>query len=439
LDKVQKGPGPSMRRVIALGAIGSTAEYYDFGLAVSTAALVWPTVFFPSGNPAAALALSFGSYGVSFLFQPVGALLFGHIGDRLGRKVPLLATLVAMGLGSLGLALTPSYASAGIAAPIMVVLLRMLQGIGFGGEWAGAVTWMAESAADSPRRGFWTSWVSVARTSGTLLATASFSYLATTMPSSDFVATGWRWLFVLGAVIVVIGFVIRRAFVADPLFEQAKRDKKIQKAPSLGVIRKYWARILGLALAYSSVVTVIVLFQGSFSLSYLAKLPGAHFTSAAVTMMLVFGRVWEIPVALASGTFADRVGRKRMVIVGTVGIIAAVLVMFPLMSTGSPAMIVLAFALTGIALNVVSAAVPSLLAESFPTQFRYSGTGLAFNIPSLVSGTVSTFIVPYLLATQGGPINAAPYVVAVAVGIGLVSLLFASRVKETLGANMRAE
>jgi MFS family permease len=325
----RRGTGLSMRQVVALGAIGSAAEYYDFTLAISTAVLVWPSVFFPSSNPVTALAFSFASLGVSFLFQPVGALLFGHFGDRVGRKAPLLATLVAMGLGSLGIALTPSYASIGLAAPIIIVLLRVMQGIGFGGEWAGAVTWMSESAADSRRRAFWTSWVSVARTAGTLVATASFSYLASTMPSTYFTSTGWRWLFVLGAVIVVIGIIIRRVFLSDPLFDQARQERRIQKTPSLGVIRRYWQRILGLALAYSVVVTVIVLFQGSFSLSYLAKLPVHQFTSAAATLLLVVGRVWEIPVALVSGRFADSVGRKRMFIGGTIGIIAAVLVMIP--------------------------------------------------------------------------------------------------------------
>lgn len=426
-----------MRRVITLGAIGTTAEYYDFGLAVSTAALVWPAVFFPTSDPAVALALSFGSYGVSLLFQPLGAMLFGHFGDRYGRKVPLVLTLLAMGVGSLGIALTPSYKDVGFVAPVAVVALRALQGVGFGGEWAGAVTWMSESAADSGKRGFWTSWVAVARTVGVLAATASFSYLASIMPFTQFEATGWRWLFVIGAVIVAAGIVIRRMFLADPLFDLAREQNKIQRAPSIGVIRKHWSKILRLALAYSSVVTVIVIFQASYSLSYLARLPAHHYTAAAVTWLLVVGRMWEIPTALASGTLADRIGRRWLLTGGTAAVILVVLIMLPLFNTGNELLIILAFALTGIALNIVSAAFPALLAESFPTQFRYSGIGLAFNIPSVIGGVVATLIVPFLLATKGGPIAAGPYVVGVVVAVCLVSLAFSATLKETLGTDMR--
>lgn len=430
--------GRRQLQVVVLGSIGTAAEFYDFALSGLAAALVWPSVFFPTSSPAASAALSFGSFGVALLFQPLGAILFGHFGDKVGRKGPLIGTLIAMGLGSLGIALTPSFAAVGLIAPVLVVALRSAQGFGYGGEWPGAVTWMSESSASPTGRGFRTSWVILAQSVGTVLAVASFSLLSSALPHSEFVQSGWRWLFVLGAVAVVIGAVVRHSFVSDPLFQDAKALGKIRRAPSLEVIKAQGRKIFGLALVYTSVITSLVLFTGTFAILYLTRLPGHALSFPTVTLLSALAYALAIPVAPLAGWLADRLGRKPVAVWGNVISLAAVAAALPLMNTGVVALMGLALALVACAGTVVSAVLPSLLSESFPTQYRYSGVGLAYNLGPVMSGIVSTFIVPFLIATKGGPIGSAPFIVGLALAIGLVSLVSASRVKETLGADMRS-
>ncbi|HEY6283885.1 MAG TPA: MFS transporter, partial [Nitrososphaerales archaeon] len=247
-------PSPSsgkisdLPRVAFAAATGSIAEYFDYGLAAPIAALVWPSVFFPQLSSTAALAASLATFGSVYLMRPFGAYLFGRFGDRVGRRAGLMWTLVLMGAGSLGLGLAPSYATVGAVAPLFLIAMRFVQGVGHGGEWGGAATWVSELASNSKRRAFWTGWITFAAPAGNLLAALAFFSLSLSMPRAEFFSYGWRILFATGAVVAASGLLIRWKFVESPLFASGKIQTE-PKVPRPSFFRSEWKRVIFLILS----------------------------------------------------------------------------------------------------------------------------------------------------------------------------------------------
>lgn len=426
-------PGSHVKSVTLLATIGTVAEYYDFALAGACAALVWPFVFFPSSSSAAGFALSFGTYGSALLFQPVGAALFGHLGDRRGRKPSLVLTLSLMGIGSLGLGLVPSYEAIGALAPLLVVAMRVLQGIGFGGELSGSATWVAEAAADTNRRSFWTGFLSVSRTAGALLSFSMFYAVSAVLPRAEFLGSGWRLLFIGGAAALLVGVVVRYRFTRDILYLEAKARNALVKAPVISAAKKDWGTILALGVSTTGFLSIILVMLQSFSLNYLTKV-GVGVTFAAE--LLVLGRTPELVVTPAATLLADRFGRKATLIAGGVACLIPILLFYPLLHTSSVGPVVLGFALLGISSSFGYASAPALFAESFPTSHRFSGVGLAYNIPVLVTGSLTTFVIPLYIAAFGGAVGAANYVAITIFGITAVSIVAGLVVHETRTADM---
>ena len=363
--------------------------------------------------------------------RPVGAFFFGRYGDRHGRKKGLTLTLVLMGAGSLGLALAPGYASISLAAPLVLIALRGVQGIGHGGEWGGASTWVSEAAAGSKRRGFWTGWVTFAAPAGNLLSSLSFYTLSATMGPAFF-AYGWRYLFLTGGVVAVTGLLIRWKFAESPLFQSGREDGK-EQSQDPGFLRTQWKRIFTLTVSFMCLSLTVGVLTSAFGLSYLTKL---GFTATSATL---FGWLARIPglIAFVTGAVvADRKGRLVPLRLGMLMLIPAVLAYFPLVNLNTFASVLVAFSLVEVSVNFASGSIAALFTESFPTRHRNKGAGLSYHTGSLIQGSILTLVVPAVISGFGGVTNAATPIAGLLVCVISVSLAASLRVRETMGRGL---
>lgn len=420
-------------KVAAAASVGSLVEWYDFFISGIAAAAIWPTVFFPSESFGAALALSIATYGIVFFVRPVGAFLFGHYGDRLGRKPVLVWTLLTTGVGTVGIALAPPFTSLGAAAPALLVAFRLVQGLGLGGEFGGASTWLAEVASTSRHRSFWTGWVQAAIPLGIALATLVYFVIGSSITHPALLAWGWRIPFLLGAVVLVVGALIRHALEDSPLFSSVARGNSVERAPAAAVLKKSWRKVLllGAVSTPSAVVGNFVVLPYSVSIMVAQGLSPST-GSLLVGLSALVGAVWVI----SGAGLGDVIGRKRVIFMGTVFIMVGVYPAFLLVLTRNVSLIFL-----GLLLNGGEFLLPSVLAAFLPEQFRtterYSGAGLSFQMGGFFTGFATSGVLPLTLVYFGGPLKAWPYVSAVTIAICLISLAALSSVKETKDENLR--
>ena len=420
-------------KIAAAASVGSLAEWYDFFISGVAAAAIWPVVFFPTGNFAVSVALSIATYGVVFFMRPFGAFLFGHFGDRLGRKSILVWTLMTMGLGTLGIALTPSYASLGVAAPILVVTFRLVQGLGLGGEFGGAATWLSEFASASKRRSFWTGWMQAAIPLGIALASLTYYFIGSTISHPALLAWGWRLPFFIGSAVLVFGMVIRYRMGESPLFAKLAREKGVEKEPAAAALRADWKKIvlLGLVSAPSAVVGNFVILPFAVSLMVVLGLSPA-LASLLVGLSALFGVLW----VMAGAALGDVIGRRKVLLSGILIIMVGVYPSFVLILTGNPFL-----ALLGLLLNGGEFLAPSVLAaflpEQFPTGHRYSGAGLSFQMGGLFTGIATSILLPAILVYTGGPLKAWPYVAAGTAAFCAIAALSMVLVKETKDSRLQ--
>ncbi|MDA4121241.1 MAG: MFS transporter [Thaumarchaeota archaeon] len=421
------GKATDLRTVTLAASVGSIAEYFDWGVAAPIAALVWPTIFFPGLNPAEAVAASLATFGVVYLTRPLGAYVFGRFGDKNGRKKGLTWTLVLMGMGSFGLSLAPGYATIGATAPILLILLRVAQGLGHGGEWGGASTWVSESAAESKRRSFWTGWVTFAAPAGNLLASLSFFWLSSTMPRADFFSYGWRLLFVSGAAVALAGLLIRWRFTESPMFAR-KEELRQPELRDPGFLRSEWKRVTVLTLSFMCLSLTVGVLTSTFALNYLTKL-GA--SPSGATLYAWIARVPGLFAFVAGAFIGDFKGRLLTLRVGTLALIPSVLLFFPLVNINSFLPILVAFILIEVPVNFASGSVAALFTESFPTRHRNRGAGMSYHTGALVHGLVLTLLLPAIISYSGGVLNSALPVAFMLVSFVAVSLLASFKVSET--------
>ena len=415
-----------LTKVTIAAGIGGIIEYYDFFIASFAAASIWPQVFFSGLSSGMAVAFSILTFGLVYFTRPIGAYIFGHVGDRVGRKKILIYTLFAMGVGMLGIALTPSYSSIGWMAIALLVLFRLLFGIGLGGEYGGAVSWITEFASRSKWRSFWNLWATPVPI-GLLIASLSFSYLASSM-NGNFITFGWRIPFAIGAVLVVVGLIIRYKVSESPAFKSILEKKAIDKAPASTVLRLYLKTIILLALAWTFMTTLTSAVVVPFSVSYLGTIgvpPQA--ANLDVTYAVAFG----IFIMLLGFAVSEKIGRKKTMILGAIWGLLASIAFFPLLNTLNPVMIVLADTLLFGCTVFTIGAQNTLFAESFPTKFRYSGTGLSFQFGTLISGLVIVGVIPTIILRTGGVANSWPYVSLVGALVAAASLVALFFVRET--------
>ncbi len=416
-------------KVALAAAIGTFLEFFDFFVAAIAASLAWPRVFFSGLSLPLASALSIASFGVALLTRPIGAFLFGHLADTSGRKVTFAWTLLIMSLSTLGIALVPSYSSIGFLAPILLVLFRLVYGVGLGGEWGPATTWVSESVPSSRWRGFWTGWVSAAIPLGQVVGTASMTAANSSFTNAAFLSFGWRIPFLIGAAAGLVGIAIRIRSRESEIFTRMRAGDGIERVPAFQVMKKEWRKLILLlsVLMFGPVSSVFVLIP--YTLTYLVRIGIAP---AFATLAITIGSISGVFTAIGGAALGDVIGRKKVLFISAAGILIFMFPYFIALNTMNIVLIVLSLAiLYGLeTMNLGVAA--GMLTEQFPTKYRASGSGITVQMMLFVAGVLTTFLLPGLIVGFGVT-GAWPYVAAVEVGFCAVALVSLLVVKETRG------
>jgi metabolite-proton symporter len=420
-----------LRRVIAASLIGTTIEWYDFFLYGSAAALVFSHVFFPLSDPFVGTLLAFGTYAVGFVARPIGGIVFGHYGDRIGRKKLLMLSLVLMGVATMLIGLLPGYNQIGIWAPAGLILLRLVQGFAVGGEWGGAVL-MAAEHGNAARRGFWASWPQAGVAAGNLLAAGVLALMARLQSEADFLSWGWRVPFLLSVLLVAVGWYIRNRVEESRMFEAALAEAEAPpKLPALEVLRERpGAVVLGAGLRVGENISYYILT--AFSLTFLVDV-GGESRALALNALLIGAAVQFFAIPFF-GHLSDRIGRRWVYALGAFGLTGWSFAMFQLLASGSNAAIVLALVVGLVLHGAMYGPQAAMIAELFPTRIRYSGASIAYQLTAIFAGSLAPIIAVWLYKEYGSALPVAIYV-AVACLISGISALLA---RETKGVELDA-
>ncbi|MBB3036253.1 MFS transporter [Hoyosella altamirensis] len=427
---VATGRSPSnrpMRRVAAASLIGTTIEYYDFFIFGTAAALVFGTVFFPALGPAAGTLAALATFGVAFVARPFGSILFGHFGDRVGRKATLVTTLLLMGVATLAIGLLPTAASIGVAAPILLIVLRLCQGLAVGGEWAGAVLLTAEYAPKA-KRGMYALFPQLGPSLAFVLASGTFLITSLTMTDEQFMAYGWRIPFIASVILVMVGLYIRMNIEETPAFKNVTSQNDVAKVPLFEVAKGQPREVL---LAAGSITMLFAFFY--MGVTYLTnygttvlELPRQTVLSIGILAGFCFAAttVW-------SAIYSDRIGRRRVTVIANGLAVVWSLALFPILNIGTP----LAFAVgVSVTLGIVGAAygpAGAFLPELFRSRYRYTGAGVAYNLAGVLGGAVPPLFAAWLVASFGS-YSIGVYLAAMA----LFSLVCTFKLRETRNSDL---
>jgi metabolite-proton symporter len=422
----------SLRTVAASSLAGTAVEWYDFFLYGTAAALVFNKLYFPTGDPAVGTMLALGTFAAGFLARPLGAVILGHYGDRHGRRATLVASLLLMGVATALIAFIPPYAAIGVAAPLILLFLRLVQGFALGGEWGGAVLLVSEHSNDSSRRAFWASWPNVGPPLGNLMAAAVLAVLAAVMPEAEFLAWGWRIAFGLSALLVIIGLVLRLYVEETPLFKEAQLKRESEgatrsKMPVGTLFRHHWRQIL-IATGSRMGENAGFYIYSLFIITYVTEILGQQRQTGLTAVMIGQGvAVVAIPLL---AIYADRIGRKPMLIAASVATMIWAFAFFYFLNTGQLWGIIVAAVGGLLIFAAYSSVIGAFFSELFPTEVRYSGTSIAYNLASLIAGSLSP-IIALALYRQFGTGYAIGIYLAFMGLVSLVSVLFAKETKDT--------
>ena len=410
-----------MKRVAAASFVGSAIEYYDFFLYGTAAALVFPTVFFPELSRSMATIASMASFAVAFLARPVGAAVFGYYGDRLGRKRTLVATLMIMGLSTLAVGLVPSTAAIGVAAPLILLVLRLLQGFAVGGEWAGAALLTAEYAP-AAKRGRYGMFTQLGAGVGWVLTNLVFLvvHLSVGEDSHAFMSWGWRIPFLLSAVLIAIALYVRLNVGETPVFAQEQAHNAIPTSP-LAELFKTQRREIFIAAGAVVAGPTFGYIAGTYLASY-AHTQVAHSRGLILFAGLLAGLAL-IPATAASAVLSDVYGRRRLILVGFALCLPFAFVVFPLVDTGHSVVYVVAIVVSSVVQGVAFGPLAAFIPEIFATRFRYTGAGLAVNIAQVIGGAVPPVIAGGLMAAFGSWAISAMVAVFIVVSLVCTCLL----------------
>ncbi|WP_420960353.1 MFS transporter [Brucella sp. IR073] len=407
----------SARRVLTASMIGTTIEFFDFYIYATAAVIVFPQLFFPASDGNSALLQSFATFAIAFFARPIGAALFGHFGDKIGRKATLVAALMTMGLSTVAIGFLPTYASIGVAAPLLLALCRLGQGLGLGGEWGGAVLLATENAPEG-KRTWYGMFPQLGAPVGFILATGIFVVLGEIMTDEQFFAYGWRIPFIASAVLVAVGLFIRLKIAETPEFQKAIDKAERVAVPAAQLFRQHK---LNLFLGTIGAVATFVLFylMTVFSLGWGTRVLGYSREQFLVLQMIgvcFFG--FMIPI---SALLSDRYGMRPVMVIVTVLIGAYGLIMAPLFGAGTLGVLlflIIGFGLMGMTYGPIGA----VLAEPFPTAVRYTGASLAFNLAGIIGASLAPYIATWL-ATHYGFSFVGYYMMAAAI-LSLLGLAF---------------
>ena len=389
----------SLRRIIFASIVGSMIEWYDFTLYGTAATLVFGKLFFPSFDPAIGALVSIASYGVGFLARPLGGAIFGHFGDRIGRKKMLALTVILMGAGTFLIGCLPTYGQLGIAAPVLLIVLRLVQGVGIGGEWGGAVLMMVENAKPT-QRGFFGSLVQSGSPFGVLASIAVFALVSSMMSDADFLSWGWRVPFLVSIVLVGIGLWIRLSLVETPAFQRVLEQAEVKRAPLIEVLTQHRRMFFtAIALKVSEIAWAVT--GTVFSIVYVTgKLGMPRGTILTAIQIAAFIQMLITPFY---GWLSDRLGRKPLYIFACLFSVAFAFPVFWLLDTKDPLLVTLSISIAvGIGQGVMFGVGATFMSELFSTSVRYSGASMGFQIGAALSGGFTPIIAASLLAGSGG-------------------------------------
>jgi len=419
----------SSRKVITASLIGTSLEWYDFFLYGTASALVFNQLFFPQFDPVTGTLLAFVTYAVGFVARPLGGIVFGHFGDRAGRKQVLVVTLSIMGGATFLIGALPTYGAIGVAAPILLVVLRFVQGIGLGGEWGGAVL-MSLEHGDPRRRGLNASWPQVGVPMGNLLAAGVLGLLNLLLPEADFLAWGWRVAFFLSGALVLVGLWVRLTVAESPLFTEVEQAGATARMPLVEVIKRHPR---GLLVAMGARVGTDVAFYTFtlYILTFVTTQLGLP-RSVGLNAVLIASAV-QLALIPLFGNLSDRVGRRPVYAAGAVGAAVWGFVFFPLLSTGSTLVIVLATVVALVTHAAMYGPQAAFIAELFSTELRYSGASMGYQIAGVLGGGIAPLVSIALVSAFGTAYAVSFYVLAMLV-ITLVALALAP---ETAKADLR--
>ncbi|MFF7449327.1 MULTISPECIES: MFS transporter [unclassified Streptomyces] len=384
-----------LRLVAASGLLGTAVEFYDFLVYGTVAALVFGDLFFPGADPVVGTVAAFGTFAAGYVARPLGGILFGHFGDRLGRKSMLLLTMGLMGGASFLIGLLPTYDTIGVWAPVLLIALRVVQGIAIGGEWGGATLMVVEHAGER-RRGLWSSFTQMGAPLGSLLSTAVVAYVVT-LPKDDFAAWGWRLPFLLSVVLLGVGLLVRLKVVESPLFAEVKKDRAESRLPVLDVLRHPRPVLLACGVGIGAFTAQSLLT--SYMIAYAT---GIGYARPQVLDALTVSACVALVVLPCASALSDRVGRRPVVLAGAVASAALAFPVLALVDSGRPGLLILAVVLGhGIAQSTMYGPLGALLTEMFGTKVRYTGASLGYQGATLIGAGFSPMIATSLVAGSG--------------------------------------
>ncbi|MFF5206706.1 MFS transporter [Streptosporangium sp. NPDC000396] len=416
-------------KIVAASLIGTTIEWYDFFLYGSAAALVFPALFFPASDPLTGTLLAFLTYAVGFVARPLGALVFGHYGDRLGRKKLLVISLLMMGGATFLIGCLPTHAAVGSVAPLLLTALRLVQGFALGGEWGGAVLIVSEHG-DAERRGFWASWPQSGAPGGNLLATAVLAVLAAVQSNEAFQSWGWRIPFLLSGVLVLVGLWIRLSISESPVFQQAVANAKpTESMPIVEVFRHHWRDVItAIGARFAENVSYYVIT--AFVLVYATTTAGLA-KPTVLNAVLIGSAVHFVSIPLW-GALSDRIGRRPVYLLGAAGVGLWAFAFFPLIDTKNFAAIALAVTVGLILHGAMYGPQAAFFSELFATKMRYSGVSIGAQLASIIAGGLAPLIAVALLSAYK---SAFPIMLYVA-GAAVVTLVTVLASRETKGRDL---
>ncbi len=420
-----------LRKAVIASTVGTAIEWYDFFIYGTAAGLVFGKLYFPHADPLSATLLAFGTYFVGFIGRPIGAAIFGHYGDRIGRKATLIATLLCMGLGTFFIAFVPTYASIGIWGAVLLTILRAIQGIGVGGEWGGSVLMSMEWARKNEHRGLVASWPQFGVPCGLLLSTAAIAVFSA-VAGDQFAVWGWRIPFLLSIVLVGVGLWIRLGILETPVFQKLLDQNKIENAPIVEVIKKQPREIILSALLRMAEQAPFYIFTAFVFAYTVGTLKMSRDFILAAVMVAAVVSFFTIPIA---GHISDRIGRKNMYLIGAAAMGVFGFIYFAMVDTAVPVLVFIAIVLSIIPHDLQYGPQAALIAESFTPRLRYSGSSLGYQLASLIAGGPSPLIATALFAAYRSGYAIAIYIALCAV----VSLISAAMMPDYTGKDISAE